>query len=185
MSKIGKKPIPLPAGVQITLDGTTLTVKGPKGTLVKTLPSMLTVTVTGDAVMVAPVAAEPTRADSAQWGLWRALVSNMIVGVSTGWTRVLEFQGVGYKAIPKGRDLELSLGYSHPILVKAPEGITLTTEKTSITVSGIDRELVGHVAALIRSKRLPEPYKGSGIRYSDEIIKRKAGKKAATGSAAA
>lgn len=185
MSKIGKKLIPLPSGVQVTLDGATLTVKGPKGTLVKTLPPMLTVTVNADSVAVAPVDAEPSRNDRAQWGLWRALVSNMIIGVSAGWSRVLEFQGVGYKAIPKGKDLELALGYSHPILIKAPEGITLTTEKTTITVSGIDRELVGHVAALIRSKRLPEPYKGSGIRYSDEIIKRKAGKKAATGSAAA
>ena len=185
MSKIGKKLIALPSGVQLTMDGSTLTVKGPKGTLVKTLPPVLKVTVNADTVAVGPVSDEPTRNDRAQWGLWRALVSNMIIGVSTGWTRILEFQGVGYKAIPKGNDLELALGYSHPILIKAPEGITLTTEKTTITVSGIDRELVGHVAALIRSKRLPEPYKGSGIRYSDEIIKRKAGKKAATGSAAA
>ncbi|HUO75757.1 MAG TPA: 50S ribosomal protein L6 [Candidatus Paceibacterota bacterium] len=185
MSKIGKKPIACPSGVQVSLDGQMLTVKGPKGTLVKTLPPVLTVTVGEGTVSVVPVNAEPSRDDRAQWGLWRALVSNMIIGVSTGWTRTLEFQGVGYKAIPKGKDLELALGYSHPILIKAPEGITLTTEKTTITVSGIDREQVGHMAALIRSKRLPEPYKGSGIRYSDEIIKRKAGKKAATGSAAA
>ncbi len=184
MSKIGKKIISLPSGVQVTLSGETLTVKGPKGTLVKTVPATLDVTSGADGVTVMPKHEHPTREESAEWGLWRALVSNMIIGVSAGWSRVLEFQGVGYKAIPKGRDLELSLGYSHPILIKAPEGITLTTEKSTITVSGIDRELVGHVAALIRSKRLPEPYKGSGIRYSDEVIKRKAGKKAATGSAA-
>jgi large subunit ribosomal protein L6 len=104
----------------------------------------------------------------------------MLIGVSTGWETALEFQGVGYKAILKGRDLELSLGYSHPISVAAPEGITFVTDKTSIKVQGIDKELVGHVASIIRSKRLPEPYKGSGIRYADEVIKKKAGKKAAT-----
>jgi large subunit ribosomal protein L6 len=104
----------------------------------------------------------------------------MITGVSEGWQEVLEFQGVGYKANLKGKDLELSLGYSHPISVPAPDGIEFTTDKTSITVKGIDKEAVGHIAAKIRSKRFPEPYKGSGIRYSDEIIKKKAGKKAAT-----
>lgn len=104
----------------------------------------------------------------------------MITGVSTGWEVTLEFQGVGYKAIVKGKDLELSLGYSHPITVPGPEGITFVTDKTSIKVQGIDKEAVGHVASIIRSKRLPEPYKGSGIRYADEIIKKKAGKKAAT-----
>lgn len=180
MSKIGKKPIALPSGVTVESSGMTLTVKGPKGTLVRELPTGVTVTVADGNVTVAPANDNPSRAESAQWGLWRALVANMLTGVSEGWERTLEFQGVGYKAILKGKDLELSLGYSHTIPVEAPEGITFTTDKTSIKISGIDKELVGHIAAIIRSKRLPEPYKGSGIRYSDEVIKKKAGKKAAT-----
>ncbi len=180
MSKIGKKPIALPAGVQLTLEGSTLTVKGSKGTLVREIPAGVSVVVNDNEVVVALKNENASRTDGAQWGLWRALVSNMLLGVSTGWETVLEFQGVGYKAIVKGKDLELALGYSHPITVAAPEGITFTTDKTSIKVAGIDKELVGHVAAIIRGKRLPEPYKGSGIRYSDEVIKKKAGKKAAT-----
>jgi large subunit ribosomal protein L6 len=180
MSKIGKKPIALPSGVQLTLEGSLLTAKGPKGSLVRNIPAGVAVTVQESEVQVGLNNESPSRTDRAQWGLWRALVKNMIQGVSEGWDRTLEFQGVGYKAVVKGKDLELSLGYSHPIVIAAPEGITFTADKTSIKVSGIDKELVGHVAAHIRSKRLPEPYKGSGIRYSDEIIKKKAGKKAAT-----
>jgi len=183
MSKIGKKPLTLPSGVTVDVKGTTLTVKGGKGTLTRELPAGISVIVEGAQVIVKPSSEHPDRAHSAQWGLWRALVGNMLMGVSTGWSTVLEFQGVGYKAVPKGKDLELSLGYSHPIMIHAPEGITFATDKTSITVSGIDKELVGHVASIIRRHRLPEPYKGSGIRYSDEIIKKKAGKKAATASA--
>lgn len=179
MSKIGKKPIALPAGTKVSLDGARLSVQGPKGTLTRELPSTVKVEVTADTVVVSMAAEEPTRADRAQWGLWRALVSNMIIGATEGWTQVLEFQGVGYKAILKGNDLELALGYSHPIHIPAPAGISFAVDKTSITVSGFDKELVGHTAAIIRSKRLPEPYKGSGIRYADEVIKRKAGKKAA------
>lgn len=180
MSKIGKKPIALPSGVTLDVKDSVLTVKGTKGTLTRTLPAAISVVVEGNEVFVKPASANPSREESAQWGLWRALVNNMLTGVSTGWETGLEFQGVGYKAVLKGKDLELSLGYSHPVEVKAPEGITFVTDKTSIKVQGIDKELVGHVAAIIRSKRLPEPYKGSGIRYSDEIIKKKAGKKAAT-----
>jgi large subunit ribosomal protein L6 len=183
MSKIGKKPIALPTGVTVEVKDSVLTVKGTKGTLTRTLPVGIRVAVQGAEVVVSPVSETPSRDESAQWGLWRALVNNMLTGVSTGWETALEFQGVGYKAIIKGRDLELSLGYSHPIEVKAPEGITFVTDKTSIKVQGIDKELVGHVASIIRSKRLPEPYKGSGIRYADEIIKKKAGKKAATAGA--
>ncbi len=180
MSKIGKKPITLPSGVTIDVVGSTITVKGAKGTLTKQLPAGISVTVEGAAVNVAPTMENPSRDLGAQWGLWRALVSNMIIGVSEGWTETLIFQGVGYKAVLKGKDLELSLGYSHTIEVKAPEEIEFVVDKTTIKVMGIDKEVVGHVASLIRSKRLPEPYKGSGIRYSDEIIKKKAGKKAAT-----
>ena len=165
------------------MDGASLTVKGSKGTLTRVLPFGITAKLDGGMLWVVPPSEEPSREQRAMWGLWRALVSNMVVGVSTGWTRTLEFQGVGYKAVVKGRDLELALGYSHPISITAPEGITFTVEKTSITVSGIDKELVGHVAADIRKRRLPEPYKGSGIRYSDEVIRRKVGKKAATAGA--
>jgi large subunit ribosomal protein L6 len=180
MSKIGKKPIVLPGGVTLETKDSILTVKGAKGTLTKQLPADISVTVQDATVIVSPTTVEPSRAQRAQWGLWRALVGNMITGVSTGWEVMLEFQGVGYKATVKGKDLELSLGYSHPITVHGPEGITFVTDKTSIKVQGIDKEAVGHVASIIRSKRLPEPYKGSGIRYADEVIKKKAGKKAAT-----
>jgi len=176
MSKIGKQPIPVPSDVQVILGEGTLTVKGPKGTLTQDIPSTVVVTHEEDRIIVAPK--EGTH--PAQWGLWRALINNMVIGVSQGFTKGLEFQGVGYRATIKGNDLELNLGYSHLITVTAPEGITFETEKTSIKVHGINKELVGHVAALIRSKRKPEPYKGSGIRYTDEIIRRKAGKKAAT-----
>lgn len=181
MSKIGKKPIPIESGVEIKLDGLTLSVKGPKGVLTKTTPASVGITIADGVVTVKPAEGNTDSRDSrALWGLWRALISNMIHGVSHGWEENLEFQGVGYKAAIKGKDLELSLGYSHPITISAPEGITFVTDKTSIKVSGIDKELVGHTASIIRSKRLPEPYKGSGIRYSDEVIKKKAGKKAAT-----
>lgn len=180
MSKIGKKPITLPSGVTIDVVDSTVTVKGPKGTLVKQMSAGISLTVEGTNVLVAPTSENPSRDLGAQWGLWRALISNMILGVSEGWTETLIFQGVGYKAVLKGRDLELSLGYSHTIPVIAPEGIEFVVDKTTIKIIGIDKEVVGHVASLIRSKRLPEPYKGSGIRYSDEIIKKKAGKKAAT-----
>jgi large subunit ribosomal protein L6 len=180
MSKIGKKPITLPAGTKVSMDGARLMVEGPKGKLTREIPSLVKVEVADGVVTVSMTAENPSRADRAQWGLWRALVSNMITGATEGWSQVLEFQGVGYKAVLKGNDLELALGYSHPITITAPAGISFTVDKTSITVSGSDKELVGHTAAIIRSKRLPEPYKGSGIRYADEVIKRKAGKKAAT-----
>lgn len=176
MSKIGKQPIALPDGVELKRDDGILTVKGPKGELSREIPEGIEVTTEDGTVMVTKTG----RTHPERWGLWRALINNMVVGVSEGFSKSLEFQGVGYKAAVKGQDLELNLGYSHPITVPAPEGITFTVEKTSITVSGIDKELVGHVAALIRSKRTPEPYKGAGIRYADEVVRRKAGKKAAT-----
>jgi large subunit ribosomal protein L6 len=166
----------MPDNVQLTLGDSVVNVKGPKGTLSRPAPEGISITVQDGQVVVAP----EEKTHPAQWGLWRALINNMVVGVSEGFSKTLEFQGVGYKAIVKGKDLELNLGYSHPITIEAPEGITFEVEKTSIKVAGIDKELVGHMAALIRSKRKPEPYKGSGIRYSDEVIRRKAGKKAAT-----
>ena len=180
MSKIGKKPIALPTGVTVDVKDAVITVTGPKGTLTRQLPAGISVVVEGASVLVSLSMENPNRDDGAQWGLYRALINNMLQGVSTGWSTELIFQGVGYKAVVKGKDLELSLGYSHTIEIKAPEGISFEVDKSSIKVLGIDKELVGHIASLIRSKRLPEPYKGSGIRYADEIIKKKAGKKAAT-----
>lgn len=174
MSKIGKKPILVPTGVAITVQDRTVTVKGPKGELSREIPAGLDLRVEGNLLLVRPTDGP----DSTTWGLYRALVKNMVVGVSEGFTRALEFQGVGYKAAVKGSDLELSLGYSHPVTVRAPEGITFSVEKNTITIAGIDKELVGHVAATIRSKREPEPYKLSGIKYVGEVIKKKAGKKA-------
>ena len=167
----------IPSGVTISHEDNRLTVNGPKGTLTGRVPSAIRIFVNEG---VATVSLKEGQNDTAIWGLWRALLSNMVIGVSSGWKKQLEFQGVGYKAAVKGNDLELSLGYSHPVVVHSPEGISFSVDKNSIVVSGIDKELVGQVSAIIRSKRLPEPYKGSGIRYSDEVIHRKVGKKAAT-----
>lgn len=186
MSKIGKKIIPVAKGVEIKTAQGFITVKGPKGELKKPISSSVSVLVDNESVAVSlndKVGGE----DKALWGLTRALISNMIKGVTEGFEKNLEFEGVGYKANVKpaspaggGDVLELSLGYSHLISVKAPAGITFKVEKNVIKVGGIDKELVGHVSAEIKSKRLPEPYKGKGIRYAGEVIRRKAGKKAAT-----
>lgn len=178
MSKIGKQPITLPSGVEFKRTDGTISIKGPKGELSREIPESIMVTSEENTLTVSPAEGTPP----AQWGLYRALLNNMVLGVSEGFSKQLIFQGVGYKANVKGQDIELHLGYSHPITVTAPEGVSFEVEKTTIKILGIDKEMVGHVAALIRSKRKPEPYKGSGIRYSDEVIRRKAGKKAATAS---
>lgn len=178
MSKVGKKPIDIPSGVTVSIKEDVISVKGPKGELTKPLTKGVNVIVEGNLIKLTPM--EGDKENIAKWGLQRALVANMIIGVTQGFEKVLEFQGVGYKANAKGKDLELSLGYSHPITIPGVEGITFSVEKNSIKISGTDKELVGKVAAEIRTKRLPEPYKGSGIRYKDEVIKRKAGKKAVT-----
>ncbi len=179
MSKIGKKTIIIPQGVDITINGGLITVKGPKGTVQKRMPQFVLVTVEGNELKVRP--GDTTSKDSkVYWGLARALIQNMITGATTGFEKVLEFQGVGYKATVKGAGLELGLGYSHPIMIEGAEGITFVTDKSSIKIQGMDKELIGKIAAQIRMHRLPEPYKGSGIRYQGEVIKRKAGKKAAT-----
>jgi len=178
MSKIGKKPITIPKDVQIKMDNGLVLAKGPKGELKRFIPGDVDLNIEGEILKVTPKNIQ----DSATWGLASALIKNMIKGVSEGFETVLEFQGVGYKATVKGNDLEMGLGFSHPILIKAPEGIIFKTEKNVIRIQGIDNELIGKVSAEIRSWRSPEPYKGSGIRYQGEIIKRKAGKKAvATG----
>lgn len=174
MSKIGKKPISIPKNVQIRMEGGLVSVKGPKGEIKKLIPGDIVLNIEGEVLRVAPKNTE----DRAVWGLASALIKNMIKGVTEGFEKVLEFQGVGYKAVLKGNALEMGLGYSHQVTIKAPEGITFKTEKNSIRIQGLDNELIGKVAAEIRSWRVPEPYKGSGIKYQGEIIKRKAGKKA-------
>jgi large subunit ribosomal protein L6 len=175
MSRIGNAPIPVPAGVDITLEPAFVRVKGPKGTLERRLPSEIDVTREGDQLVV-------TRpSDSGEHrslhGLTRTLVANLITGVTNEFTKNLEIHGVGYRVALKGRDLELSLGYSHPIVYRAPEGITFEVPSpTRITVRGADKELVGQVAAEIRAKRKPDPYKQKGVRYAGEVIRKKAGK---------
>ena len=176
MSKIGKKPIQIPDGVTVKIEGSSIFVKGPKGELSKPLTEGASVVIDGNLIRLSPK--EENKNSSTRWGLQRALIANMIVGVASGFEKILEFQGVGYKASVKGGGLELGLGFSHPVAISGVEGITFSVEKNSIKISGFDKELVGKMAAEIRSKRPPEPYKGSGIRYKDEVIKKKAGKKA-------
>lgn len=178
MSKIGKKPITIPSGVDVSVSDSLVSVKGPKGTLKKVLPAEISISISDSTLTVSPE--KKDRQARTAWGLTRALVQNMITGVSQGFEKTLEFQGVGYKATVKGTDLELGLGFSHPVIVHGPEGITFKAEKNAIVIQGLDKELIGKVAAEIRSHREPEPYKGSGIRYAGEHIRRKAGKKAAT-----
>ena len=178
MSRIGKLPIPVPDGVEVTIDGLTVTVTGPKGELTRVLPEGVTLS-RGDAgeIIVAPTG--DSRDEWARWGLVRALVANLVTGVSDGYSRVLELVGVGYRAAPKGSDLELQVGYSHPVKIEAPEGISFEVpQPTRVVVNGIDKVLVGQVAANIRDVRPPEPYKGKGIRYAGETVRRKAGKAA-------
>lgn len=178
MSKIGKKSIPVPAGVDVKVSGSLVSVKGPKGELSRPLPAGFGVTVTDGAALIAPAAGAPVQAIT--WGLERALLKNMIVGVSEGFKETLELNGVGYKAAVKGTDLELNLGFSHPVLFPLPAGVSAGVEKNLIILSGIDREAVGQTAAQIRALKKPEPYKAHGVKYGDEVIRRKAGKKAAT-----
>jgi large subunit ribosomal protein L6 len=180
MSRIGKQPIELPAAVEVAIEGATVKVKGPKGTLQQTLSSYVTVRQEEGRLVVERI--DDTREARSYHGLSRTLVNNMVVGVSEGFTKGLEIVGVGYRAALKGPDLEMQLGYSHPVLVKAPEGISFEVpQPTSVKVSGIDKQQVGQVAADIRKWRKPEPYKGKGIRYEGERVRRKLGK--AAGSA--
>ena len=176
MSRIGNAPITVPAGVEVRIDGATVTVKGPKGELTRELPEQISVSQDDGVLTVAR--ANDERSSRALHGLIRSLVANMVTGVSEGFRKELDIVGVGYRAATKGsNELELSLGFSHPVLVKAPAGIEFNVpQPTRIEVLGIDKQLVGQVAADIRSWRKPEPYKGKGIRYSDEHVRRKAGK---------
>jgi large subunit ribosomal protein L6 len=178
MSKIGKQPVIIPAGVTVELDGHTVIVTGPKGTLKRHFPPEIDVKVEDGKVIVG--AKGTGKYVMALFGTTRALINNDVFGVSTGWNKKLELVGTGFKAEILGNELSLTVGYSHPVKVKAPEGISFKVEKTFVTVEGFDKELVGQVAVNIRSVRPPEPYKGKGIKYVDEIIRRKAGKAAAT-----
>ena len=179
MSRIGRLPIPVPSGVDVAIDEATVTVKGPKGTLSHTVASPIVVEKGEDGVLSVNRPDDERNSRSVH-GLTRTLINNMVVGVTDGYEKKLEIVGVGYRVLPKGpTQLEFQLGYSHPIVFDAPEGITFTTEgPTKLGVVGIDKQLVGEVAAKIRKLRKPEPYKGKGIRYSDEIVRRKAGKAA-------
>jgi large subunit ribosomal protein L6 len=176
MSRVGKAPINVPSGVDITIAGTQITVKGPKGTLTQDLPGDITVRQDGDTLLVERP--DDTRTNRSLHGLVRALVANMVEGVTNEFTKSLEIIGVGYRATAKGQDsLELALGYSHSIQYQAPEGVTFEVPSpTSILVRGIDKQQVGQVAAEIRQFRKPEPYKGKGVRYVGEHVVRKAGK---------
>lgn len=176
MSRIGRLPIPVPAGVEVSISGSEVTVKGPKGSLSHTVAAPIVVLKADDGTL------RVTRPDDARQsrslhGLTRTLVANMVNGVTQGYTKKLEIHGTGYRVVAKGKDLEFALGYSHPVLVPAPEGITFAVETpTRFAVSGIDKQKVGEVAANLRKLRKPDPYKGKGVRYEGEVIRRKAGK---------
>jgi large subunit ribosomal protein L6 len=175
MSRIGKKPVPIPKGVNVTLDGSKITVKGPKGELSRSLPGAMLVSMKDNEVVVERPSEENEH--KALHGLTRTLVANMIEGVTTGFSKQLEIIGVGYKAEQRPYGLQLSLGFSHPIEYRAPAGIKLTApQPTQVNIEGANKEMVGQVAAEIRSYRPPEPYKGKGIKYAGEQVRRKAGK---------
>jgi large subunit ribosomal protein L6 len=178
MSRIGKAPVPVPSGVDVTIAGNNVTVKGPKGSLARELPGAITIRQDGDTLLVERP--DDERESRAFHGLARALVNNMVVGVTDGYRKQLEIVGVGYRAAAKNpTTLELALGFSHPVVVNAPEGVTFETPAPNrIEVVGIDKEVVGQVAANIRAIRKPEPYKGKGVRYAGERVVRKAGKAA-------
>ncbi len=182
MSRIGKAPIPIPDGVEVTVAGSHVTVKGPNGTLEHDAPEKIAVAVADGEVIVSREGDE--RSARALHGLTRSLVANMVTGVSEGFTRELQIVGVGYRAQSKGSGIELQVGFSHPVVFDAPDGITIEVpQPTQVIIKGADKQLVGQVAADIRKVRKPEPYKGKGIRYVDEHVRRKAGK-AAVGSGA-
>lgn len=174
MSRIGKLPISIPSGVTITVDSDVITVVGPKGTL--TVPHLSDVTVSVDDGVATVVRKDDERIAKAQHGLQRALLNNAVEGVTKGFEKKLEVNGVGFRVAANNNELEMSLGFSHPVKYRAPAGVSVTNEKMTIIVSGIDKQAVGQVAAEIRSLKKPEPYKGKGIKYADEQILRKAGK---------
>ncbi len=183
MSRIGKKKIIIPSGVTAGIEKNQVFVKGPKGELRLNLHPRVTVVFEGNEI-VNSVANENNKQDRALWGTFSSLISNMVKGVTEGFKKQLEINGVGYKAVVKGVNLILEVGFSHPIEVKPVEGVKFSVEKNIITVEGADKQLVGEMAAQIRKVKKPEPYKGKGIKYVEEVVRRKAGKTAAKGAAA-
>ncbi len=177
MSRLAKRPIQIPAKTEVTLSGSTLTVKGPKGTLTRPASKLVSIEVTPEGVMV--TTKQDSIAARATVGTYASHVRNMIEGVTQGYTKKLLIEGVGFKWDVQGKNLNLSLGFSHPVKMDIPEGLTVVAEKAALTISGFDKELVGQFAANVRSMKEPEPYKGKGIRYDNEVIRRKQGKKAA------
>ncbi len=176
MSRIGKNPVKVPAETEASFAGGVFTAKGPKGTISRAFKDDVSLTIAEGQVVLAP--ARESDLARALWGTYAAHVGNMLEGVSLGFKKVMEIQGVGYRAEVKGSNLQMQLGYSHPIIMEIPQGLTVTVEKGVMTVSGVDKEVVGQFAANVRSKRKPEPYKGKGIRYQGEFVLRKQGKKA-------
>ncbi len=184
MSRVGKKILEIPSGVDIKVDGATVKVKGPKGELSLALHPHVKVAI-ADKKLTVDVADHDLVKDRALWGLFRRLIENMVTGVTKGFEKRLEINGVGFKAALAGKVLKLDVGYSHEVEFKIPPGVNIAVDKNIIIVSGIDRQLVGETAASIRSVKKPEPYQGKGIKYVEEVIRRKAGKAAKAGSAAA
>ncbi len=176
MSRIGKQPVIIPEGVEIKIDKNLIMVKGKKGELTQKLTPEIRVEIKDKKIIIQEL--QKTKNSSALWGTFRALIFNMVEGVSKGFQKKLIIEGIGYKAVLSGNKLVLNLGFSHPVEIEAPKGIEFKIEKNTIVVSGTDKQVVGQIAADIRAQKKPEPYKGKGIRYEKEIIRRKAGKKA-------
>ena len=176
MSRLGKQPIEIPKGVEVTLEGGVLTVKGPKGTLSEKIRKVIEVKIENETITVNPL--KETIEARALWGTYAALIRNMVKGVTDGYAKVLEVEGVGYRADAQGQKLTLNVGFSHPVIMEVPQGLTATVEKNVITISGFNKHQVGQFAANVRKVKEPEPYKGKGIRYQGEYIIRKQGKKA-------
>ncbi len=176
MSRLGKQPVIIPSGVEATFADGTLTVKGPKGTLTQAMRDDVTVTIADNTITLAP--ANDSKEARALWGTYAALTRNLIAGVTDGFEKKLEIEGVGYRAEAQGQTLTLNVGFSHPVVLEVPEGLSASVEKNVITIAGIDKHAVGQFAANVRKVKKPEPYKGKGIRYQGEYIIRKQGKKA-------
>ena len=177
MSRLGKLPIKIPSGTQIKFENGLLTVKGAKGELKREIHKLVKIEIKEDEIIVS-VKNQEEKLERSLWGLFRTLISNMVIGVNEGFSKKLEVNGVGYRAAVSGNKLNLNLGFSHPVEFPLPDGISATVEGNVVTISGIDKQMVGEVSAQIRRIRKPEPYKGKGIKYSDEIIRRKEGKTA-------
>ena len=182
MSRIGRKILPVPKGVTLVQKPGLVSVKGPKGELTKAVPTGITIKAEADKITV--LRADDERQNRSKHGLMRAHLANMVKGVTEGWTRELEINGVGYRAEVAGDTINMALGYSHPVVFKLPKGVTAKVDKNKVTLSSADRDLVGQTAAKVRELRPPEPYKGKGVKYAEEVIKKKVGKAGATGGGA-